>query len=326
MEKRQRVEELLNIPFGFSRGAGSTRLVTTYDEAAAGLAAHGRAIVRVRAEAGAQPATLPAGYPFGWMATALGRTSSLACVTSPFVEARPISFVVITHRPEVLERHLAASPVIGGARHQLITVANPRSAAAGLNAGLAQAAHAVVAFVHHDVYLPPWWESQLETALRDLDRRDPEWGVLGPAGARLEGTQLHYAGSLLDGTASRRWGFPWGLPVEVDTLDELTLIVRREAGLRFDETLAGFHAYGTQLALAARARGLRNYAILAECEHRSESSGWSPDAAYFAAHAQVAKRWSRRPYGAMFGAIPWVLPAPWREAVVTHYGGAAGSH
>ena len=231
-----------------------------------------------------------------------------------------MSFVVITHRPEILEHNLAVSPLLASARHQLVAILNPRSAAEGLNAGLAQAAHDVVAFVHHDVYLPPWWESQIETALRDLDRRDPEWGVLGPAGARLEGEHLCYTGSLLDGETSRRWGFPWGLPAEVDTLDELALIVRRDAGLRFDETLAGFHAYGAQLCLAARARGLRNYAILAECEHRSESSGWAPDAAYFAAHAHVAKRWSRRPYGAMFGPMPWVLPPPWRDEVSKHYG------
>lgn len=320
------MQELLRIPLAFSRAANSAHLVTSYDETAARLASERRAIVRVNAETGTLPASLPPEYPFRWMAGAIGQTSTLACTTSPFSQARPISFVVITHRPEILERDLASSAVIASARHQLVTITNPSSAASGLNAGLARAAHRIVAFVHHDVYLPPWWESQIEAALRDLDRRDPEWGVLGPAGARFDGERLHYAGSLFDGTARRRWGFPWGLPAEVDTLDELLLIVRREANLRFDETLTGFHAYGAQISLAARARGLRNYAILAECEHRSDSSGWSPDGAYFAAHAHVAKRWSRRPYGALFGPMPSVLPSPWREEVLAHYIKSSVSH
>lgn len=313
------MEERLRIPFTFSRAADTTSFVTSYDETASRLVQERRAIVRVSAVPGTVPASLPPAYPFRWMAAALGRTASIECTTIPFFAARPVSFVVITHRPEIFERDLASSAIFASRRHQLIVVANPASAASGLNQGLAQAEHGIVAFVHHDVYLPPWFESQLEGTLQNLDQRDPEWGVLGCAGARFEGERLQYAGSLFDGTARRRWGFPWNLPAGVDTLDELLLILRRDSGLRFDETIPGFHAYGAQISLAARARGLRNYAVLAECEHRSDSSGWSPDAAYFSAHAHVAKRWSRQPYGAMFGPMPSVLPSPWREDVLAHY-------
>ncbi|TAM76071.1 hypothetical protein EPN44_06480 [bacterium] len=314
-----RVEERLRIPFTFSRAADTLSFATSYDETARRLAHERRAIVRVSALPGTVPASLPPEYPFRWMAGALGQMATVECTTIPFCAARPISFVAITHRPEILERDLASSEIFASRRHQLIIITNPASATSGLNQGLERAEHGIVAFVHHDVYLPSWWESQLEGTLQNLDQRDPEWGVLGCAGARLDGARLQYTGSLFDGTARRRWGFPWNLPADVDTLDELLLIIRRESGLRFDETLSGFHAYGAQISLSARARGLRNYAALAECEHRSDSSGWSPDAAYFAAHAHVAKRWSHQPYGAMFGPMPSALPSPWREDVLAHH-------
>ncbi len=249
----------------------------------------------------------------------LSTAADLECDVVEFEEARPISFVTITHKREIFERDLAASPLFAAGRHELIAIENPRSAAIGLNDGLARAINEVVAFVHHDVWLPPTFETQLEYALRGVEARDPNWGVLGVAGARLEAERLAYHGSIFDGIGRRRWGYPWLLHAEVDTLDELMLIVRHGANPRFDETLPGFHAYGPQLCLAARAAGMRNYAILAECEHRSESSGWSPDLAYFINHAYVAQRWSRAQYAAMFGPMPAALPSPMKERVYEGY-------
>ena len=50
------------------------------------------------------------------------------------------------------------------------------------------------------------------------------------------------------------------LPARVATLDELLLIVRRDAGLRFDPDL-GFHLYGADICLQASEQGLAVVAL-----------------------------------------------------------------
>ena len=62
------------------------------------------------------------------------------------------------------------------------------------------------------------------------------------------------------------------LPAQVATLDELLLVVRRDAGLRFDPTL-GFHLYGADICLQAREQGLAVVAIAALCHHNSSTIG-----------------------------------------------------
>jgi hypothetical protein len=81
------------------------------------------------------------------------------------------------------------------------------------------------------------------------------------------------------------------LPARVATLDELLLVVRRDAGQRFDPAL-GFHLYGADLCLQARERGLAVVAIEALCRHNSRSVGL-PRAFYESAQA-LARKWSHR--------------------------------
>ncbi len=257
--------------------------------------------------------------PFSWMLAEISTAGEIECTFAPFGPARELSIATITHDRSVLERDLGRSAIIRAGTHEFAVVDSPRSAAIGLNDCLRRTTRETVLMVHHDVYLPPAFETQIEHALQLLEQRDPNWGVLGVAGARLDEKTLRYHGCLFDGIMPRRWGYPWNLPVEVDTLDELLLIVRRSAGLRFDETIPGFHGYGAQICLAAKRKGLRNYAVLADCEHHSQSSGWSPDEEYLLTHTYVAQRWSSRPYGAMLGSMPDVLPSPLRERVHARY-------
>jgi hypothetical protein len=77
----------------------------------------------------------------------------------------------------------------------------------------------------------------------------------------------------------------------VSTLDELLVVVRRDAGLCFDPAL-GFHLYGADLCLQARERGLAVVAIAAPCHHNSRSIGL-PDAFYASAEV-FARKWSYR--------------------------------
>lgn len=288
------------------------------DRRVAELAAEQQALLEARVVTRhATPQTVAT--PFNWMLPEISTANEIECTFAPFGPARDLSVATITHDRSILERDLGRSPILNAGTHEFTIVENARSAASGLNECMRRTKREIVLLVHHDVYFPPAFETQIEHALRVMEERDPNWGVLGVAGARLEGGTLRYHGCIFDGVTPRRWGYPWNLPIEVDTLDELLLIVRRPAGLQFDETIPGFHGYGAQICLAARRKGLRNYAVLADCEHHSQSSGWSPDQEYLFTHAYVAQRWSSAPYGAMLGPMPDVLPSPLKERVRERY-------
>ena len=115
--------------------------------------------------------------------------------------------------------------------------------------GWTRAKHPWVVYMHQDVYLSEGWDRQLTRQLREAERRFGPIGVAGVYGvgeviAPVDMTQPLAAeriGWVVDRGRTLRDGPE--LPATVATLDELLLIVRRDAPLRFDPAL-GFHLYG----------------------------------------------------------------------------------
>jgi hypothetical protein len=125
-------------------------------------------------------------------------------------------------------------------------------------------------FVHQDIYLPPGWLGQVERALEALETQDPGWGVVGvwgpargPGGSGPNVGHIYWTGIGIP--AGRQ--FDGG--VEVETLDEVVLILRKSSNLRFDPRLPGFHMYGTDICLEAESRGRKNYVVSALCVHNT---------------------------------------------------------
>ncbi len=171
------------------------------------------------------------------------------------------------------------------------------NAARGLNAGLEAAEHRWVLCIHQDVLLPPSWFDLAERSMAELYRRGGVSGgepaVWGTVGVQVSG---RFVGAVRDPAGFCRWGRP---PARVISLDEHLLLVDREAGLRFDPRVPGFHCYGTDLAIRARLAG-RDAAVLdAPVVHLSSGR---LDAAFDAASAWMLERW-----GAMF---EQVIPTP----------------
>jgi hypothetical protein len=108
-------------------------------------------------------------------------------------------------------------------------------------------------------------------------------GVYGVTGG---GAEPRRAGRVVD--RDRLLWESAGLPATADTLDELLLAVRRDSGLRFDPTL-GWHFYGADVCLAARARGLAAVAVDAPCYHNSRSVGLPAD--FEASATAFARKW-----------------------------------
>ncbi len=171
------------------------------------------------------------------------------------------------------------------------------NAARGLNTGLEAAEHRWALCIHQDVLLPPSWFDLAERSMAELYRRGGASGgepaVWGTVGVQVSG---RFVGAVRDPAGFCRWGRP---PARVISLDEHLLLVDREAGLRFDPRVPGFHCYGTDLAIRARLAG-RDAAVLdAPVVHLSSGR---LDAAFDAASAWMLERW-----GAMF---EHVIPTP----------------
>lgn len=140
-----------------------------------------------------------------------------------------------------------------------------RSAGAALNHGARRAQHDVVVFVHQDVYI------------HDMDRvadvaallSDDAWGVLGANGVTHEGEIM---GRLRD--RIELVGNDSPLPTEVDSLDEVMFMVRRDRVVRYplieDPDLA-WHAYAVEYGLRMRSKGLGVGAVNLAITHNSLS-------------------------------------------------------
>jgi hypothetical protein len=200
-----------------------------------------------------------------------------------------ISFITASNSEEVLRSSLLASPDLAGGA-EVSVQRGASSAGAAYNRGIADTNGEVMVFVHQDVYLPAGWLGKLEQALRWLDQNDPNWGVIGLFGTERSGVRQGFIYS----TGLRQLlGEEFAGGREVETLDEVMLILRRGAGLKFDEHLEGFHLYGSDICLQAAGRGMKNYAIAALCVHNSNGIRMLPWA-YWQSYLFMRRKWSRR--------------------------------
>lgn len=194
---------------------------------------------------------------------------------SELEDTEPISFVVAVDDPVELRRHLLRSEAYRHGAHQWILVENQGNRVHGSISHLyveasERAQYDLQFFLHQDVLLPPDWEARLFRALRDLERRDPGWGVIGAAGRAPQ------PGDGSEPPNIGHWSDPHGyhappsggLPQRVQVLDELWLGMRAARGLTFDPNLPGFHCYGADLCMTARSRGLHCYVVDAPVIHK----------------------------------------------------------
>lgn len=178
---------------------------------------------------------------------------------------KAITFVVCVNKRDILKTNLLASPcLLVPHPHQIILQEGFSSATAAYNDAIEKSVNDLIVFCHQDMFFPAPWITQLASILDCLQIRDPNWGVLGCCGITFDGRLRGYVYSSGVGII----GEP-AEPAEVQTLDEIVLILRKSSGLRFDERLPHFHLYGTDICLRAATRGMKNYAISALCIHNT---------------------------------------------------------
>jgi hypothetical protein len=169
-------------------------------------------------------------------------------------------------REECLDRSLAGADLD---RVELVAVDNTdqrfATAGAALNHGARLARHDVVCFVHQDVYLHSL--SRLLEVAERLGADAGDWGLLGAAGIDADGAVV---GLLRDRV--QLIGASAIEPVEVDSLDEVLFLARRELVLReplAEDSDLAWHAYAVEYGVRLRDLGLRVGAVDLAITHNS---------------------------------------------------------
>jgi hypothetical protein len=202
------------------------------------------------------------------------------------MDTSEFAVVVAVNNDIVLRDSLMRSPDIQSVREVLVR-RGCSSAGQAYNSGMKASASDMIVFAHQDVYFPQGWFGSVARSIAAISARDPDWGVLGVFGIRLSGAE---AGHLYSTGLRRVLGCPFVGPLEVGSLDEVVLVVRRSSGLQFDEKLPGFHLYGADICLEARRKGLKCYVISAFCVHNSNGLDQLPPA-YSRAYFFLRDKW-----------------------------------
>lgn len=190
-----------------------------------------------------------------------------------------------SHSDAILQANLARSPCL--ADLTLHVERDAPSAAAAYNRALDATDAGVVVFAHHDVYLPQGWDRLLAARLAEVAAADPDWALYGAFGVGLDAAHI---GPVWSSSLGQIVGRVPPVPVQVQSYDELLIVLRRSSGLRFDETLGGWHFYGTDIVAQARARGLRAWAGALPCIHNDRFHGaLGPD--FTAAYKAMQRKW-----------------------------------
>lgn len=194
--------------------------------------------------------------------------------TSCGVAPSDLLFVSCVSNWDVARQRLLASPCLQPGALPLVLHANVASAAEAVNAVLDSGPQARwLVWLHQDVYLPEGWEALFVQRLTEALQRWPQLAVAGVYGLSGAPEREVRAGHVLD--RGRLLHEPAALPHLVDSLDELLLAVRVDAGLRLDAAL-GFDFYGTDLVLQAQQAGWAAAALDACCEHWSGTPAQGP--------------------------------------------------
>jgi hypothetical protein len=196
------------------------------------------------------------------------------------------SLISMVNNEQVLKSCLLNSEESQAASEVLLQRGFP-GAAAAYNDAINRAGTDILVLAHQDVYLPPGWSAALARTIEKLSVTDPNWAVLGVWGISRDGSR---GGHVYCAGLMRVLGRPFETPMEVRSLDELLLVVRKSSGVRFDEQLPGFHMYGTDICLEANRRQLKCYAIAAFCIHNTNGYDLLP-AAFWKAYLFMRRKW-----------------------------------
>ncbi|MBC6111029.1 hypothetical protein ACFOG5_18285 [Pedobacter fastidiosus] len=144
---------------------------------------------------------------------------------------------------------------------------NNHDAFSAINQFFRQAKGKYIIICHQDILINKDSYTELKSCLKELDEKDPTWGVCGNAGAAGPNYIVYHI-SYPDGSFMNKGNFP----LQVTGLDENFLLIKNSANLKVSNNLDGFHLYGTDLVLQAELNGYSSYVIPFNLIHKSRGN------------------------------------------------------
>lgn len=186
-----------------------------------------------------------------------------------------ISIVCIYNNKELLNNYLLKSLKNQSVEYELILIDNRpqkiKSAAEALNNAAKNAKGKYIMFTHYDITISNTWLEETENMLEKIDNL----GIAGVAGKPDEGKfKGEVISNIKDGIPPRYTGIQTKNPKEVQTLDEVAVIVPKGIfkKFKFDEKLGGWHLYVVDYCLNLKKQGLGVLVLPLPLYHRSRPS------------------------------------------------------
>lgn len=223
------------------------------------------------------------------------------------------SVICCISRPEVFESCLLDSVNLCRNKYDIeiipiINNGNRYSASNALNVGIDICRSDNMIFAHQDVRLLGNWFERLDTIINQLP---DNWGIIGTAGIALEFGRCdigQWGGALNVDTVAigSVWhsdesinDLPYWNGIKEPTLahcaDECLIVVNKRANLRFDTMFHGFHFYGVDICLQARAAAYKVYcADLPIIHYGKYSASMSGHNKYWACLRYLHNKWKFR--------------------------------
>jgi hypothetical protein len=147
------------------------------------------------------------------------------------------------------------------------SVGNKYEAYKGLNKFLSSAKGKYVILCHQDIILNHDNRNKLEQCIEEMEDKYPDWALLGNAG----GVRIKWIAANIE-DADGNINHEKNLPLEVRSLDENFIVVKKDANLGLSHDLKGYHFYGTDLCLIAGVMGYEAYVIDFLLTHKSSGN------------------------------------------------------
>lgn len=152
------------------------------------------------------------------------------------------------------------------------------SASEALNIGKDIAEGKYIIYCHQDLRVPEYWLKKISLLINTLD--DSSLGFMGMAGVSYLNDPKQIDGAIYLSNKFSNTNIQKNADVyskmvgdtfEVQTLDELCIIGKRDSKYRFDEiNFNHYHWYGADICMQAITDGKKNYAINSDCFHISD--------------------------------------------------------
>lgn len=222
------------------------------------------------------------------------------------------SVICVISKPEVFDSCLLQSINSARSDHDIEIIpifndGNRYSASNALNIGIDVATSNNLIFAHQDVALIGPWFDILDDFINSVST---DWGVIGSAGINLNygindigkwggSAHLHTVavGSVWNTTQTDTIPYWDGVksPTKVHCIDECLFVINRSTGLRFDSQFTGFHFYGVDACLQARAAGYPIYSgYLPIIHHGQYSASFKGDRKYWVYLRFLYHKWHTR--------------------------------